>query len=279
MHSIVSPTGGFGNHLRWLMLMSPNFNDLSKLNAPSKLQTGTIFPFDGQGKVDFIRKYVYNDDRTTFNWIQKEWKFRIQLNEVIVFYHIVKNYVFSKARKDGVPNKLIICKFTPEQSLHFYCKFMPYLNHTTVESFIKDCQFNIDLVNNLEKTDSEEIFYVNSIDLYTRELNYELYKSLVDFYQIEDSYDYANQIHRMWFDLQEKAFNQTYSVIDNISLDNFPWDFTVVDKTGEKDFDRLNKHMIIKNGYTNLLKNHSVHPGRTKIAIENLKYTYKKVTQ
>jgi hypothetical protein len=269
-YSIISPAGGFGNHLRWLMLMSSNFNDLSQLNAPSFLKTGAMMPLNGKQKVEFIKKYVYNSSRTVFNWIALEWKFRTQLNNIIGFDHSVKHYDFNVIRKDNKHHKVIVCNATPEESLYLFGKFMPFLNNTSLEGFLQMCEENITRIKNFVATENEEFFHILSKDLYTRELNHSLYKSLIDFYEIEDEYESANDIHGMWFDLQEKALSDLLTIIDDLSVDNFPWFFY-----GDNDHARLHSNIVIKGGFGHLT-GFDRNKKRVQIAIDNLKQIYKR---
>jgi hypothetical protein len=250
--------------------MSSNFNDLSKLNAPSLLKTGAMMPLIGKQKVEFIKKHIYNSSRTVFNWIALEWKFRTQLNNVITFDHNIKNYDFSIARKNKQRHKIIISQCTPNESLYLFGKFMPFLNNTTIDGFLEMCKNNVAAIETYVVPEKEEIFQILSKDLYTRELSYDLYKSLIDFYEIENEYESANEIHTAWFDLQEKAINDLHAIIDDLSTDNFPWFFY-----GDNDAKRLNSNIVIKSGFEHLTA-YDRNKNRVQFAIENLKQIYKR---
>jgi hypothetical protein len=215
---------------------------------------------------------VYHYTRTAFNWLEYEHKFRTQLNDTIFFEHVIANYTFNKTRKNKEHNKIIIARCEPNESLFFYCKFMPYLNHSNISGFIENCKFQLGLIDNFVRNDNEEVLLIDSKQLYKKELDYNLYKTLVDFYQIEDSYKFAKEIHESWFNLQEKSLNDVLDILDTLSIDNFPWNYSLDDDKG-----RLNTMFIQKNYYENLARSHN--EPRTKLAIENLKHTYQKVTQ
>jgi hypothetical protein len=232
---IASPVGGFGNHLRWLLLLDQqftitidNFNLIEKYNAlkgadwPDAVNTiankdvsdaikaeikakfGDFLTFGAHrstystetDKVDFIRYYVYNDNRSWHNWLAQEQTFRQQLDQHIVFDHHYQN-----ANADSLH---IVTTINPNIAYKSYLKFNSNLNNLTKQEFltqIADWNIAISDIANRNKN----VLQLDGNLLYDNVLNKELYTTAIEWFNLTDHYELANKLHNVWFELHKKA--------------------------------------------------------------------------
>jgi hypothetical protein len=233
--AIVAPVGGFGNHVRWLLLLDKNFIiddvivDQKKFNEfygnswPSyddyinknvdnvpqkilqeiadKINPINILFTDVSNKINFIKNYVYAEARSYNNWLIFEWYYWELFNNLIVFKHTLTS--------DHQVNKLLILSTNPHIAYKNYFKFNSCLNNQTKEKFSS---------NVLEET-KQNILYakennipyllLDSSVLWNPILNFKFYKNVVDFFELDNNYTQANYIHTLWFNRQlasEKDF-------------------------------------------------------------------------
>lgn len=202
---ISSPVGGFGNHLRWLLLISVD-----------------------KSYYKMIKEQVYVESRNYSNWLQYEWKFRHIVNPIIYFSHNLKNV-------SDIDNesKVLILTTEPEFALKIYFKFNPLLNGPGLAI---DYFFDQVTVENLGNTDSiilkqKHNFIIKSEKLYTNNLNYDLYKQIISFYDYSDCYKMANEIHNLWFTLHKKAEIDVLRTLNS-------WEYTdIIPYPSEKQFE------------------------------------------
>ena len=119
VNTISAPMGGFGNHIRWLVLLDKKFK-LSPLEAVVWNQAifdnikGPDWPIFSNyesmpefvkqecinelgifvniaesidDKMNFILDNVYNNSRSWHNWLITEWAYREYLDQIIPFTH------------------------------------------------------------------------------------------------------------------------------------------------------------------------------------------------
>lgn len=188
-YGVCAPVGGYSNHLRWLLYLSKEFH---------------LF---GENKLTYIKLAVYNSRKTARNWIETEWKFRTILNKCIMLDHNIENIVVTDD-----PMKIVVMIARPRHALKSYLKFNPTLNGHTVRTFMR--HVDDDNKSNTRFTSSNaNTIVVDSSILYNPILDKELYTSIVAFLDIEDCYDNANEIHKIWYDLHVKAEKEV--LLDN----------------------------------------------------------------
>jgi hypothetical protein len=193
--AICAPCGGLMNHVRWLTLMSPEFK----------------LPF--KGKLEFM-KGVYATNRLPFVWLQNEYLYRERpfIKDLVFGTHHIEDCLTLKS-----PRKILILAPSPKLSFAHYLKFNPLLNglvkqavdnpKTSIDDIKKSYQLAISNDNDHNKlydTSTNDIITLNIDKLYTnRELDVDIYHAMTDFFEISNEYSIANEVHHMWFDLQE----------------------------------------------------------------------------
>jgi hypothetical protein len=116
-YGVCAPVGGYGNHLRWLILLSKEFTFLGVTD-----------------KINFLKGRIYPPGRTGYGWISKEYEYRTQLNGVINFSHHLMDIA-----DPTTPNKIVALTIKPKYALRAYAKFNPNINDQSIRS----CIFNI----------------------------------------------------------------------------------------------------------------------------------------
>ena len=183
-YSVCSPVGGYGNHLRWLLILSKEFSN----------------PYHNIDKNVFLKTLIYPSNRTHDNWLKFEWRYRQKIKDTIDFSHEIQDVVDLDKN-----NKIIVMISDPDNALTSYIKFNKKLNGHTPITFRN--HIRRDNKNNLEfkLPENSQKFVIESDILYNRILDKKTYDSLVDFYNIENVYESAQTIHELWFDLHERT--------------------------------------------------------------------------
>lgn len=231
-YKIIAPLGAFGNHIRWLILLDPKFNFLYKLSEQNyNNMAGPNWPtysnylinnWSGidtiikneviestndinfitiDDKLNFINSRVYYPTRSWTNWLKTEWTYREDLNQIIQFSH---------QRTDLTTEKILIFNIDPELAFKYYFKFN---NKVAVECYSKfsedhndptlyiQCSHRVirpaEINSNLKVLDADI--------LYQPQLDYNLYQNIINWFDLEDLYFYANQIHQTWWQLHQTA--------------------------------------------------------------------------
>ena len=178
-YGVCSPVGGYGNHLRWLLYLSKEFQPIAMLD-----------------KVKFIECNVYSQSRTYSNWLQYEWRYRKKLDKIIMFSHHIEDILS--------PNKVVILTMRPKYAYRTYVKFNPKINGHTVKSFMRQVERD-NLSNTSFRNKGAETIVIDASLLYTSVLDKQVYDNVVSFMGVENVYDTANTIHKLWYDLHVKA--------------------------------------------------------------------------
>jgi len=171
-YSIVSPIGGFGNHLRWLALLDSKFTS----NSPSE-------------QVDYILSTIYFVDRTWHNWLIVEWNHRNSLNKKIYFSH--NNLITAE--------NTIFLKADPELAYKSYLKFNSNLNNESKNQFLR----YVNNFSNVIGTSNNTV--LDSTKLFTETLDRDLYTQLITAFDLDDNYESAQIIHSRWYQLHKQA--------------------------------------------------------------------------
>ena len=229
VHGIVSSIGGIANHIRWLLLLSKNYNDMLR-NLPFKM--GTTL----ENKIEFIRTNVYNNEgRFYYNWIICEYTHRYPLQPLFPMYH-------SHHKIDHQLDKLLLCLVDERNAWHHYLKFNPLTNGETKDIFLKKV-----LTESKTKIEwsSDKSFLCLSIDgLYQKNLDEEIYLKLINYFEIENCYNDACVVHEIWYNLQQK-FKQ--EVVRDVKNNQYKW--ILPDQQEYTDDDRRYIKQIILEEY------------------------------
>ena len=238
-HSICAPCGGLMNHVRWLTVMSPEFK----------------LPF--KDKLKFM-KGVYATNRSPFVWLKNEYFYRERpfLKDLVFGTHHIEDCLTLES-----PRKILILVPSPELSFTHYLKFNPSLNgllklrinqpYLTVEDIknlyllgISDHNYR----NKLHDTSTNDIITSNIDKLYTnRELDVDTYRTITDFFEISNEYNLANEVHNMWFDLQEHGKKLMLTLSENATdVENY-WKLNHIEAINQSDYNIALK--LIKETY------------------------------
>jgi hypothetical protein len=104
---------------------------------------------------------------------------------------------------DGV-DKNLVCTIDPELALQCYFKLNSNLFHCTPEKFKIDVKHRIMLnVNNLSRQSGNKVIAVDC--LYQPTLDKTFYNTMIEWFELSNCYDLANQVHGLWYNLHQRA--------------------------------------------------------------------------
>jgi hypothetical protein len=190
-YSIVAPTGGLGNHVRWLALLSPEIAfTIKEINNGYE----NITPFTTLGqKLKFFEGRIYGPSRSWHNWLDIEWTFRPALQQVISFSH----------EYDPNFDKVLALISDFDLCLHHYVKFNCSLNmkNSFRDSWHRKHKENYDLA--IQYPNNTKI--MSTAPLVAPFLDRDFYTELVEWFGITDMYDAANKVHGWWFAADRRA--------------------------------------------------------------------------
>ena len=176
---VVGCTGGGGNHLRWLLLLSPEFSYFRD-HAPDNFT--------------FIKQCVYPNNRNWQNWLNFEWRWRLKVDQLITFSHL---------RPLQSDTKYCALITDPDLALKHYLKFNSNLNNTLIDTF----KYQVIIYNDSVKkqSDKNNLIVINSETLLQPELDQDLYNKVVNWFSITNCYNQAKEIHLLWWQLVKRA--------------------------------------------------------------------------
>ena len=176
---VIGYMGSGGNHLRWLLLLDPSF----------VLPRGT-----SQNNYDFIIQDVYSFGRTWQNWLNYEWRWRLEVEDLIAFSHgrVIQSDI-----------KYCALKTDPDAAFKHYLKFNTNLNTTLIDTFKrKTMEYNDTIV---AQSVLDNVLIIDSEGLFQPQLDTELYNQVVEWFELDNLYDQASEIHTKWYNLIKRA--------------------------------------------------------------------------
>lgn len=237
---IVSPVGGFGNHIRWLILLDKQFQfhchrpyywnykiykslrqtdwpvytefDLLPLDIQKQIceaipnENLTYINLIGspEDKLQFIKNYVYTGSRSWHNWLQYEWLYRDQLDtNLVTLYHECP------AQVDDIDLLLTI---DPELAYHCYLKFNSNLNVRSKKQFIADIEFHNFQCQHL----AYKLQPIDVTSMFSPYLSQEVYECICKVLNLENNTDFAKQLHLQWYNLHKAVEKKFVSDIESI---------------------------------------------------------------
>lgn len=204
MYAVCAPVGGFGNHVRLLLLLDNKF----KFYFNNKVIAENI-----EEKLKIISTTIYPFEKSWHNWINKEFIFRESFNKSILFEH---NHLSINL----LPESKVIClTIEPELTYRCYFKFNSHLNSYTPEKFIQNAILHNKTSKDLSVKDNR-FYLLEASNLFAYELNKSIYYKMINFFELEDMYDIANKIHGTWFNLQKKAEKDFVEYVKNLYKNN-----------------------------------------------------------
>ena len=228
-YMISAPIGGFGNHLRWLALLDKKFTLLGRFPVgwnkrlydiikgeswPNKFVEYDQLPqfirdecekenhfhlkyatFELNGSIDNRLKYMlahpYATDRTWYNWLETEWKYRRIISERLIdFSHEIDQVVLA--------NHKIAVTISPELAYRAYIKFNSTMNDTNKFHFLR-------IITRFNNKDMYDINVINGDALFAEVLDKNVYNQLIAAFNLDDNYVHACILHKRWYNLHKKA--------------------------------------------------------------------------
>lgn len=212
--AVCSPTGGYGNHLRWLLLLSDKFDILG---IHSK-----------QDKIKFIEQYVYPKTRTCFNWLKFEWDYREKIDNNIKFSHAMVDLDLNDI------SKIVLLTIIPINALKAYLKINPKMNGHTTTSFCNSTHY----INKNNLKYRKETLVVEAEKLFIPTLDKTLYKRLIDYFDLENDYEEANNIHTLWYNLHKQGERDVLRINDG-------WYYTEnIEKPNENEYTVIQNSIV-----------------------------------
>lgn len=206
---VCAPIGGFGNHVRWLILLDPCFRfEVVPLAEPrfKKMPDSSrrITFLDANSKLESFCKQIYSTSRSWHNWIWMEFLYRKDLDQVLVFNH--REDLF-----EGT-NKNLVLTIDPDLALKSYFKLNSNLNHCTPKIFKQQTdQFNLgaDYGNLQNKTMNVDCLYQSTLDR-------KFYNHVIEWFELTDCYELANQVHGLWYHAHQRAEQEFVEYTNNL---------------------------------------------------------------
>lgn len=191
---LVSPIGGFGNHLRNLCLLDNKF------------------VLDNQNRyscnLDFLLENVYPLSRTWHNWIYIEWNCRERFNQLIPFVHHIHEI------SNPSQQKIVCTNISPETCYKNYVKFNSNLNNNTKEQYFAYCQQE---KINLEKLliTNPDVLTINGDEFYNSSLPCFM-QDVFNYLDLDVTISDATTLHSRWFKLQKNAEQGIVQELSNL---------------------------------------------------------------
>ena len=233
MDSVCGPIGGFTQHVRWLLLMSSNYNSLEKLNYTSALVYGKRFPLKPADKVKFIKEFIYPEERKCFNWLDEKYMYREQLDKTLLHTHDLE-----KVKNN--PTVLIV--MDPLFSYNFYLKFVPGIGWDK-EDFIKQVDKQNKEILEFNKHYPNTIV-IDTEKLYSPTLDRKTYEDMINFLSIENVYEHAQAIHEMWYNLRKGSEEEIINYALNSKFPDYPWTYKVGCPITEHEHEILRNNLL-----------------------------------
>lgn len=218
------PRGGYGQHLRWLILLSEDYVDLETINCPNYFFPKVYYPLRSIDRVKFLLEYVYPLDRSYDNWTTAERLTNIKLHNYMGFCHDATQL----ESIDGKEYNTILGSTDVDTAIRHWYKLHPFWlgnlhKKSTRQDFINSNIEQNQKISDYKPTSKENIFRFNSTDLNSPVLNQNLYEDLTSFLNVKNVYYYANQLHERWYNIHKLAEQEIVNYFRNSKYPNFPW--------------------------------------------------------
>jgi hypothetical protein len=201
-YNVNAPIGGFGNHVRALLFLSDKFPISFKNKIVAK-------EFDK--KLELLKKYYYQDKKTWHNWLSLELKWRHQFDKEIVFSHFFE-FIKNNKNKNA---KIIALSVDPELCHRCYFKFNSNLNIISSPVFLNSINLDNKELIELAKKDSR-ILLIDASHIFSPTLDRKFYNSIIQWFDVEDRYETANELHGTWYNLHVKAEQEFVQYVNEL---------------------------------------------------------------
>jgi len=197
--SISARPGGFGNHVRWLLLLDDRFQS-----------SNLYFTGDQQAKVDFILANAYPYDKTWYNWITYEHDFRPAFDELIIHNHFFEKIDFTNFNN----YRYIAIQVSPE--LCYYCHIKFKRNqYKSKEEFLTETAKANEKDKGLKQF-LPNMLVLDSDVLFQEELDKTWYNNIITQLGFDNNYKYATIIHKRWYNLHKQAENDIINYLTTL---------------------------------------------------------------
>jgi len=236
---ICAPTGGFANHIRWLMLIDkkyvfnynepkiwnkkiynqlkdkswPPYEEYKNLPHNIKTECGTLLKEEMLGTLlkEEMLTVEINNVLTTTKFIMKNvypysrtwynW-----LYKEWEYRDILNNLIFLThdiKQTISSKNKYIIGIIDPELAYKCYVKLNSNNNNQLKQELIDYINWHNSYA--LQHCDEKYGIVIDSGKLFTPTLSREIYHQCINFLHLDNNYDNANKIHQRWYTLHKNA--------------------------------------------------------------------------
>jgi hypothetical protein len=216
-YGILAPSGAFGNHLRWLLSLDQQFtvnfgSSLAEvqqcMNQLVNVSDLTLTTNSPEEKVRNIAALVYPEQRTWHNWLAFEWAFSDNLTKLIYFDHGNEDG-WKKINTPTTNYRAVLCTIDPDLAYRCYVKWNSALNNTPIHSYKTRIAQNFNAVSYTQKLckmdNPAACYFVDTSILFQPTLDKSFYQSIISFCQLDDQYELASDVHKLWYDLQIAA--------------------------------------------------------------------------
>ena len=199
---LIFPPGGGGNHIRWLMYFDKNFEPKKSLDE----------------KLEFIKEEVYTEEKTHYNWVNLEQKFRGGNYDAVISFqsmHIDPTHdeadshtIFLKYEDWTNPCEHYFCLYPPLTWVHpetFKKRFHPWYNNLIYEKGILPAHKKVILGD----------------ALWNNTLDKNLYYDIINFWNLEDHYEYAAEVHKLWNNCKKRAYKDYHEYYTSEDFHNY----------------------------------------------------------
>jgi hypothetical protein len=198
---IIFPWGGGGNHIRWLMYFDNTF-------APDKSL---------EEKLKFVKDEIYSNERTHYNWIKIEQHHRPNFD-----YGIVATADHGDPNTDQEDLHTLFVKYNDYTMPweHYFC-LHPSLNWKHPSIFKKYMYewYDGQLDRKGILPPHKKVILCDS--LWNETLDKNLYCDIIDFWNLEDHYEYAAEIHKLWYKCNKRAYKDFYEYYTGDEFHNY----------------------------------------------------------
>lgn len=239
-YAIISPVGGFGNHLRWLLLLDSQYKLRFEL-SPSDIENSynNLIGADWPKFEELCKSVISKEIRSHFDVEQLMYLSKLKFDSIADNSNInekikyLKNYVYCQGRTwhnwlyyerkyrilldeliyfDHEINnnivhefdKIIVTTLDPKLSYRAYVKFNSALNSLSIDQYFE-------YISEANKTAiqyaslHDNILLLDLDILFNNSLNIEYYNAAVEWFDLKNNYNEASDIHTTWFQLHKKA--------------------------------------------------------------------------